>query len=112
MGKGFKAHPFDPNAYYVFLRYVEKNPVRAGMVADAADYPWSSAAYHLLGTEDQTVMADYLHEQDGDGSLEGILEAAQQGKAWGRSLFLERLADAPGTVVVPRKGRRPKKKNK
>ncbi len=80
------------------------------MVADAAAYPWSSAAYHLLGTEDQTVMADYLHEQDGAGDLEAIREATQQGKAWGRTLFLERLADELGKVVVPRKRGRPKKK--
>jgi hypothetical protein len=59
---------------------------------------YCSAAYHLLGTEDQTVMADYLdldgstfsyrdffHEQDGAGDLEAIREAAQQGKAWGRT---------------------------
>ena len=96
------------------LRYIEKNPVRAGMVADAAAYPWSSAAYHLLGTEDQTVMADYLHgstfshrdffhEQDRAGDLEAIREAAQQGKAWGRTLFLERVADELGKVVAPEK---------
>ena len=117
----YKLHPFDPSVYYVVLRYIEKNPVRAGMVADAAAYPWSSAAYHLLGTEDQTVMADYLHgsafsyrdffhEQDGAGDLEAIREATQQGKAWGRTLFLERLADELGKVVVPRKRGRPKKK--
>lgn len=28
------------------IRYVERNPVRAGMVASASDYPWSSARAH------------------------------------------------------------------
>ena len=28
------------------LRYVDRNPVRAGMVKDALDYPWSSARAH------------------------------------------------------------------
>ena len=28
------------------MRYVERNPVRAGLVRRAEDYPWSSAAAH------------------------------------------------------------------
>jgi putative transposase len=31
------------------LRYVEQNPVRANLVAKAADYRWSSASAHLTG---------------------------------------------------------------
>jgi putative transposase len=34
------------------IRYVEQNPMRAKMVADPADYPWSSAAAHCSGYED------------------------------------------------------------
>ena len=33
------------------MRYVERNPVRAGMVADAAGYRWSSAMAHLTGLD-------------------------------------------------------------
>ena len=33
------------------MRYVERNPVRAGMVADAAEYRWSSAVAHLTGRD-------------------------------------------------------------
>jgi len=33
-------------------RYIELNPVRAGMVADPARYPWSSHGAHALGTPD------------------------------------------------------------
>jgi putative transposase len=33
------------------LEYVERNPVRAGMVARAGDYRWSSAAAHTDGRE-------------------------------------------------------------
>jgi putative transposase len=32
-------------------RYIELNPVRAGMVTDPADYPWSSYRAHALGTK-------------------------------------------------------------
>ena len=33
------------------LAYVERNPVRAGMVEQAAEYRWSSAAAHLGGSD-------------------------------------------------------------
>ena len=33
------------------LRYVESNPVRAGLVDHASDWPWSSAAAHTGGTD-------------------------------------------------------------
>ena len=39
----FKAIPVERDAYLVELaRYVVLNPVRAAMVAEAADWPWSS----------------------------------------------------------------------
>lgn len=32
------------------LRYLDRNPVRAGLVEDPAAYPWSSCAAYALGT--------------------------------------------------------------
>lgn len=38
----------DVNRYFVaLLRYIHLNPVRAGLVADPADYPWSSHRAYL-----------------------------------------------------------------
>src|SRR6266478_6143086 len=34
------------------LAYVDRNPLRAGMVRGAADYRWSSAAAHLSGVDE------------------------------------------------------------
>jgi putative transposase len=31
------------------MRYLESNPLRAGMVSDSATYPWSSYVVHGLG---------------------------------------------------------------
>lgn len=43
-------------AYFeAFLIYVEQNPVRAGLVEQAADYPWSSAAHHMGRRRDALV---------------------------------------------------------
>jgi putative transposase len=36
-------------------RYIEMNPVRAGLVDSPGEYPWSSAAAHILGREDRLV---------------------------------------------------------
>jgi putative transposase len=37
------------------LRYIESNPLRAGLVADLANYPWSSYRVHGLGCPDSLV---------------------------------------------------------
>jgi putative transposase len=37
------------------MRYIELNPVRAGMVADPADYSWSSYRFNALGQADDLV---------------------------------------------------------
>ncbi|BDC51900.1 transposase [Bryobacterales bacterium F-183] len=41
-----------PRHMTIALRYVEENPVRAGIVRHAADYPWSSCRAHLSGNLD------------------------------------------------------------
>ena len=45
----FYSCPLSAKHLRLALRYVDLNPVRAGMVADARDYRWSSAAAHLSG---------------------------------------------------------------
>ena len=37
------------------VRYVELNPVRARLVRDPSEYPWSSAAAHIAGRDDDLV---------------------------------------------------------
>ena len=44
-GRYFSA-PLDDPYLWATLRYVERNPVRAGLVRKAERYPWSSAAAH------------------------------------------------------------------
>ena len=43
----FKATTMDEAYLWSALRYVELDPVRAGMVGSAEKWPWSSAAAHL-----------------------------------------------------------------
>jgi putative transposase len=41
--------PLGEEHFWCALRYVERNPVRAGLVSSAEDYEWSSAAFHSFG---------------------------------------------------------------
>lgn len=45
----FASYPMDDAHLMAAVRYVENNPVAAGMVGAAEDWPWSSAASHLAG---------------------------------------------------------------
>ena len=48
----YKATLLDSDQYLlVCSRYIELNPVRAGMVSHPSDYPWSSYAFNALGQE-------------------------------------------------------------
>ena len=47
----FYSCPLDEEHLWKALRYVELNPVRAGMVAEPQDYRWSSAAAHCGSAE-------------------------------------------------------------
>jgi putative transposase len=53
-----------PAFFMDLLRYVEQQPVRAGLWDDPADYPWSSAAHHLGRRRDPLV-----HEHAGYWAL-------------------------------------------
>ncbi len=45
----FSSYPMDDAHLMAAVRYVEQNPVAADMVAQAQDWPWSSAHSHLAG---------------------------------------------------------------
>ncbi len=47
-------------------RYVELNPLRARLVTDPCDWPWSSARAHLAGRDDQLVKVAPLLAMIGD----------------------------------------------
>ena len=49
----FKSPPVQDDGHlWTVLRYIEANPLRAAMVADPADYPWSSYPSHALRRPD------------------------------------------------------------
>lgn len=52
----FKLQPVEKERYlFACGRYIERNPVRAGIVAVAERYPYSSAAYYCIGRADTII---------------------------------------------------------
>ena len=101
-------------------RYVELNPVRAGLVVDAADWPWSSARSHLSGHEDRLVRVapllemltdwrGFLNSAIPEEELGDLREHARTGYPLGKATFLDRLEKAAGRLLRPRKAGRPPK---
>ena len=73
----FHSFVMDENYLLATVRYVELNPVRAGLCRCAEDWPWSSVHAHLKGEDDELVTVkpmldlvndwlEYLDQQDRD----------------------------------------------
>ena len=68
----FLSYPLDEGHLYSVVRYVESNPVRAGIVQRAEEYLWSSARAHVLGTQDCLLSKDgFPNAADGLLTAEG-----------------------------------------
>ena len=55
----FYSCPLDESHLWAAVRYVERNPVRAGLVGDAADFPWSSAPAHCGNAADGVLSKEF-----------------------------------------------------
>ena len=101
-------------------RYVELNPVRAGLVRDARDWSWSSARAHLSGRDDGLVrvapllamIADWrglLNSAIPEQELRDLREHGHTGYPLGSTTFVERLERVVGRRLRPGKPGRPSK---
>ncbi len=62
----YKATVVDSEAYLLTcMRYIELNPVRAGMVEDPSNYPWSSYGANALGAHDKLCTPHSLYKRIG-----------------------------------------------
>lgn len=64
----FFSCPLSEGHLWVALRYVEANPLRAGMVLRVEDYRWSSAPAHLTGAEDASGVLDVEFWREAGGA--------------------------------------------
>ena len=59
----YKSTLVDSDNYFLTVsRYIELNPVRAGMVAHPAEYPWSSYQYNALGKPIELITPHFLYQ--------------------------------------------------
>lgn len=58
----FRSFPIEEESYLLECgRYVERNPVQAGIVRDPGDYSWSSYPVYAFGKEDKLVTISPLY---------------------------------------------------
>lgn len=64
----FLSYPMDERYLLSAARYIEKNPVRAGMCGKAEAYEWSSAKAHKQGKDDSLVKVKPVIDRIGNWS--------------------------------------------
>lgn len=105
------------------IRYVERNPVRAKMVAKAEDYPWSSAAAHC-GLRNDLVLSQkpdwikqcklrtswpkWLAEGDDPEKIALLRRNIEKGLPCGADKFIQKLEKMAGRPLHFRPLGRPK----
>ena len=102
------------------VRYVERNPVRAGMAERAWEYPWSSAGFHVGERAGDALARDrslwglldgsrgYLEEEDGTKEVDWLRQATRTGRPVGDGRFLGQLRRVTGRDLRKRPAGRPR----
>jgi putative transposase len=119
----FFSSPLDDAYLWATVRYVERNPVRAGMVRRAEDYRWSSAAAHC-GLRTDLLLASatawargflaaqdwsaWLAEGDEDEELSTVRRNVNKGLPCGSDDFVSQLSQRAGRSLAHRPQGRPK----
>jgi putative transposase len=107
--------------YYLLAatRYVELNPVSAGLVTHAEQYPWSSARAHLAGRDDRLAQvgplleivpawAAFLGEPTTDTIWARLQRHERTGRPLGNGAFVARLEKLLNRTLRPaRRGPKP-----
>ena len=111
----------DPSHFWKATRYVERNPVRAGLVRMSENYRWSSAAAHcglridgLLSSHRplEGLIEDWstwLARGNPQGVDEYIRQQTFSGHACGSADYFHGLEQTLGIQILPRKRGRPRK---
>ena len=122
----FYSFPLDRPHFIRAMRYVERNPVRAGIVKRAWEYPWSSAPAHL-GEPDASGLLrlaeweearadldwrDVLTEPMDERELKRYRRHLSTGRPLGSDRFIAKLETVLGRRLRPLRPGRPRKPGK
>jgi len=120
----FFSSPLDDAYLWAAVRYVERNPVRAGMVRRAENYRWSSAAAHCDKRTDSLIdpksswnkkfasiedWSVWLAEGDEAEEIQMLRKNIEKGLPCGADSFIKRLSKLAGRELEYRPQGRPMK---
>jgi putative transposase len=104
----FASYPMDEDYFLQASRYVGLNPVRAGLVHRAEDWPWSSVRAHLCGRDDALVsvaplrlrvradMPRFFETDVAAEAAKNLRRAAATGRPLGGAEWLKALEKSAG----------------
>lgn len=118
----YRATLIDSEAYLLTcMRYIELNPVRAGMVAHPSEYPWSSYAQNAAGEEDNLIKPHLEYKRLGktpeerqsayrqlfrarisEGTLDEIRQATNKAWVLGNDRFKRRIEKLLDRRIEPK----------
>ena len=120
----FHSFPMDERHLLACVRYVEQNPVKAGLTDRPEDWPWSSARAHLTANDDVLVTvapmlervanwAGYLNAENEPDVYQTIRRHARTGRPLGSDAFLSIAERLTGRSLRPKKpGPKPSKQKR
>jgi putative transposase len=118
----FYSCPLDFDHLWIALRYVELNPLRAGLAPRAEMWPWSSALAHTgCGESDSFVemelwkkrwsaesWKEYLSAGGTESETKALRKCTHTGRPLGGPAFVQSLEETAQRRLVPQKGGRPR----
>jgi len=108
-------HSFVMDEQYLLatVRYVERNPVKARLCRQPAEWHWSSAFAHLMGKDDELVWVKPMLDRVTDwssyltderhGDDERIQLHTRTGRPLGDSDFVARMETITGKALMPQR---------
>lgn len=82
----FYSCPLERAHLWNALAYVERNPVRAGLVKRVEDFAWSSAASHLNGRDTSRALDMEFWKEVGGAPFWEVLLRQEEPESWRRDL--------------------------
>ncbi len=110
----FHSFLMDEDYLLATVRYVENNPVAAGLCRHPGEWPWSSARAHLEGTDDRLVIVKpmldripdweaYLSSSTPSDRAESIRQHNRTGRPLGSAEFIKKLEKQTGRNLAPKR---------